>query len=80
MSRLSAERRLRFSVENDIQLLKWVVRQNPFENVDRWKDIHENFVNECNIPFSLRTCKDHCNHLLNLFLKRKYTNSFSITI
>ncbi|KAF7284389.1 hypothetical protein GWI33_022176 [Rhynchophorus ferrugineus] len=69
MSRLSTERRLRFSVEQDLQLLREVIRQNPFENVDRWKEVHENFVNKCNIPFSLRTCKDHCNHLLNLYLK-----------
>lgn len=63
------ERRLRFSVEQDMQLLGEVVRQNPFEDIDRWREVHENFVNECNVPFSLRTCKDHCNHLLNLYLK-----------
>jgi len=65
----SSEKRLRFSVEQDVMLLKEVIDINPFEDIDRWKDVHENFVNECNVPFSLRTCKDHCNHLLNLYLK-----------
>ncbi|XP_030764014.1 uncharacterized protein LOC115888417 [Sitophilus oryzae] len=69
MSRLSTERRLRFSIEQDYQLLTEILRQNPFQDVSRWKDVHENFVNECNVPFSLRTCKDHCNHLLNLYTK-----------
>jgi len=68
MSR-NADRRLRFSVEQDMQLLKEVVKQNPFEDLDRWWEVHENFVNECNVPFSMRTCKDHANHLLNLHLK-----------
>lgn len=63
------DRRLRFTVEQDLQLLREVIRQNPFEDVDRWTEVHENFVNECNVPFSLRTCKDHVNHLLNLHLK-----------
>ncbi|KAH1007127.1 stress response protein NST1 [Dendroctonus ponderosae] len=63
------DRRLRFSIEQDLQLLREVIRQNPFEEVDRWTKIHENFVNECNVPFSLRTCKEHATHLLNLHLK-----------
>ncbi|XP_050306100.1 uncharacterized protein LOC126743165 [Anthonomus grandis grandis] len=69
MTRFSERSRLRFSIEQDMQLLQEVLKQNPFENVDKWKDIHENFVNECNIPFSLRTCKDHANHLINLHLR-----------
>ncbi|XP_066262332.1 uncharacterized protein [Euwallacea similis] len=64
------DKRLRFSVEQDMQLLAEVLKQNPFEDTDRWGEIHENFVQECNVPFSLRTCKDHVNHLLNLHLKR----------
>lgn len=63
------DRRLRFTVEQDMQLLREVIEQNPFKDVDKWREVHENFVNECNVPFSLRTCKDHANHLLNLHLK-----------
>lgn len=63
------DRRLRFSVEQDMQLLLQVLNQNPFEDIDRWTEVHENFVQDCNVPFSLRTCKDHVNHLLGLHLK-----------
>jgi len=63
------DRRLRFTVEQDMQLLLQVLKQNPFEDLDRWTEVHENFVQDCNVPFSLRTCKDHVNHLLGLHLK-----------
>ncbi|KAL1513763.1 hypothetical protein ABEB36_003131 [Hypothenemus hampei] len=63
------DKRLRFTVEQDMQLLLEIIRLNPFEDGDRWLEVHENFVNACNVPFSLRTCKDHASHLLNLHLK-----------
>lgn len=66
--------RLRFSANDDLVLLREIVHQNPFEDKNRWNDVHENVNTYCQKNFSLRSIKDHSDHLLKLYAKEDKIN------
>ncbi|GIY24318.1 hypothetical protein CEXT_71121 [Caerostris extrusa] len=63
------EKRMRFSIYDDLVLLRETVSLNPFENFLKWNDVQENLVITTNKRFSLRSAKDHALYLLKLYEK-----------
>ncbi|GIY67558.1 hypothetical protein CDAR_190821 [Caerostris darwini] len=63
------EKRMRFSIYDDLVLLRETVSLNPFENCLKWNDVQENLVITTNKRFSLRSTKDHALYLLKLYEK-----------
>ncbi|KYN04997.1 hypothetical protein ALC62_04111 [Cyphomyrmex costatus] len=61
--------RLRFTILDDLILLREVSRQNPYEEGDRWKTVAERVVNATQKNFSLRCVKEHVDHLLKIWAR-----------
>ncbi|XP_018305520.1 myotubularin-related protein DDB_G0290005-like [Mycetomoellerius zeteki] len=61
--------RLRFTILDDLILLREVSRQNPYEEGDRWKTVAERVVNATQKNFSLRCVKEHVDHLLKIWTR-----------
>ncbi|EZA53146.1 hypothetical protein DMN91_004509 [Ooceraea biroi] len=61
--------RLRFTILDDLILLREVSRQNPYEESDRWKTVAERVVNATQKNFSLRCVKEHVDHLLKIWTR-----------
>ncbi|PSN55631.1 hypothetical protein C0J52_04034 [Blattella germanica] len=59
--------RLRFSMKDDLCLLKEVLAINPYEDNRRWEDISRTVVSATGKNFSLRSLKEHMMHLLKLW-------------
>lgn len=68
------KQRLRFSVSDDITLLKEVLCENPFENIEKWKCIQEKVNVGTNKTFSVRCLREHLQHLMSSFLKEDNIN------
>ena len=66
--------RLRFSIFDDLCLLREVVAVNPFEDSKRWDDISKTVVKFTGKNFSLRCLKEHTTHLLKLWHKNDKAN------
>ncbi|KAL6449411.1 hypothetical protein ACFW04_000768 [Cataglyphis niger] len=61
--------RLRFTILEDLILLREVLRQNPYEESDRWKVVTDHVVNATRKNFSLRCVKEHVDHLLKIWAR-----------
>ncbi|KAH0950230.1 hypothetical protein HN011_009164 [Eciton burchellii] len=61
--------RLRFTILDDLILLREVSEQNPYEESDRWKSVAERVVNATQKNFSLRCVKEHVDHLLKIWAR-----------
>lgn len=61
--------RVRFSKEDDIELLRLVVGENPYENPGIWKLIHSKLNIHTGKEFTLRGVKEHVEYLSKLFFK-----------
>ncbi|XP_020282521.1 chromatin assembly factor 1 subunit A-like [Pseudomyrmex gracilis] len=61
--------RLRFTILDDLILLREVSEQNPYEESERWKTVTERVVNATQKNFSLRCVKDHVDHLLKIWTR-----------
>lgn len=61
--------RLRFTILDDLILLREVSEQNPYEESERWKIVTERVVNATQKNFSLRCVKDHVDHLLKIWIR-----------
>jgi len=74
--------RLRFTILDDLILLREVSEQNPYEESDRWRSVAEQVVNATQKNFSLRCVKEHVDHLLKIWARegrahlRKYVYTF----
>jgi len=66
--------RLRFTILDDLILLREVSRQNPYEESDRWKSVAERVVNATQKNFSLRCVKEHVDHLLKIWAREGRTH------
>ncbi|KAB0790809.1 hypothetical protein PPYR_01339 [Photinus pyralis] len=66
--------RLRFTTTDDLDLLRAVAAENPFEDILRWGVIHETVVTNTGKPFTLRALKDHLEYLLKLFIQEDKAN------
>ncbi|CAH1111658.1 unnamed protein product [Psylliodes chrysocephalus] len=62
-------KRQHFSISEDLYLLREVVGLNPFEDKLRWQIILSKMVSHTQKSFTLRTIKDHVDHLIKLFQK-----------
>ena len=63
-------KRLRFTYENDLILLKEVVNNNPFKNPEVWETIVKNVEILTGKNFSIRTLKHHIEILIEIWIKR----------
>ncbi|XP_011863229.1 PREDICTED: uncharacterized protein LOC105559497 [Vollenhovia emeryi] len=61
--------RLRFTILDDLILLREVSRLNPYEESDRWKAVAERVVSATQKNFSLRCVKEHVDHLLKIWAR-----------
>ncbi|XP_011632549.1 uncharacterized protein LOC105424156 [Pogonomyrmex barbatus] len=61
--------RLRFTILDDLILLREVSKQNPYEESDRWKTVAERVVTATQKNFSLRCVKEHVDHLLKIWAR-----------
>ncbi|XP_032681627.1 uncharacterized protein LOC116849023 [Odontomachus brunneus] len=66
--------RLRFTILDDLILLREVSGQNPYEESDRWKIVAERVVKATQKNFSLRCVKEHVDHLLKIWAKEGRTH------
>ncbi|XP_029162451.1 uncharacterized protein LOC114939348 [Nylanderia fulva] len=66
--------RLRFTILEDLILLREVLRQNPYEESDRWKAVAQHVVNATQKNFSLRCVKEHVDHLLKIWSREGHTH------
>lgn len=66
--------RLRFTILEDLILLREVLRQNPYEESDRWKAVAEHVVNATQKNFSLRCVKEHVDHLLKIWAREGHAH------
>jgi hypothetical protein len=66
--------RLRFTTEDDLILLRDVVGHNPFEEPSKWKQIHTNLLCVSGKNFTVRSVREHVEHLLKLFVKNDRAN------
>lgn len=64
-------RRLRFTYDDDVLLLREVVAQNPIANPERWELVQINVERTAGKQFQIRTLKQHLQLLLELFLKKE---------
>jgi len=71
---------LRFSNDDDLGLLREVLCHNPFENNEKWSIIHKNVLKFSNKQFSIRTIKEHVEHLLKIWAKEDRTNLKKLVI
>ncbi|KAK4880049.1 hypothetical protein RN001_008195 [Aquatica leii] len=66
--------RLRFNVNDDITLLQQVIAVNPFENERRWDEVLHSVIKSSGKEFSIRSIREHIEHLLKLFVKEDRAN------
>ncbi|XP_015837594.2 trichohyalin [Tribolium castaneum] len=71
---MSKPERLRFTIFDDLVLLREVLHQNPYEKHERWKEIREIVVNVTEKAFTVRAVKDHVEYLLALLAKDDRAN------
>lgn len=64
------KKRLRFSEEDDLNLLREVAGQNPFENPTIWGSIQESIFVLSQKDFSIKTLKDHLDLLIKAWLEK----------
>lgn len=67
-------KRVRFSQNEILVLLKEVISQNPFEDPKRWVNILENVNKITQKRFSLRTIRNQTNHLVLNWNKQDRNN------
>lgn len=66
--------RIRFSINDDLTLLRQVVCLNPFEDRSYWKTISENVNKVSGKNFTVRSTREHVEHLIKLFKKGDRAN------
>lgn len=66
--------RLRYTMEDDIILLRQVITNNPYEDTRRWKLIQHNVYMYTHKNFSTRAIRDHVEHLIKLYIKNDLHN------
>ncbi|KMQ91959.1 casein kinase ii subunit beta [Lasius niger] len=69
-----AKERLRFTILEDLILLREVLQQNPYQESDRWKAVAEHVVNATQKNFSLRCVKEHVDHLLKIWAREGHAH------
>lgn len=62
-------KRLRFSSDDDLCLLREVVGQNPLATPENWTMVQNNIRSSSGKEFSVRTLKDHLLLLLTMWKK-----------
>lgn len=62
-------RRLRFKVEDDLLLLRTILVENPFEDSSKWRNVQFNVCKTTGKAFTLRTIRDHVEHLMRVLSK-----------
>jgi hypothetical protein len=64
------EKRLRFTSNDDLCLLREVTAQNPIKEAKAWSTVQENIEKTMGKKFSIRTLKDHLQLLSEIYLKK----------
>ncbi|KAL1487938.1 hypothetical protein ABEB36_015321 [Hypothenemus hampei] len=75
--------RLRFTMQNDLDILRQVLVENPFEDPSRWQSINNSINAITGKDFSVRATREHTEYLLKLFAKEdlsKLRNSSTLLV
>uniref|UniRef100_A0A6P7GRH1 Uncharacterized protein LOC114339912 n=1 Tax=Diabrotica virgifera virgifera TaxID=50390 RepID=A0A6P7GRH1_DIAVI len=68
---LKKAKRLRFTSEDDLLLIRQVRGVNPYFNHERWGDIQESVCEQTGKRFSIRCIKEHVENLINSWIKKE---------
>lgn len=63
-------KRLRFTYEDDLLLLREVVSNNPFKSPELWEEIAKKIEILTGKKFSIRTLKHHLELLILMWIKK----------
>jgi len=66
--------RLRFSTTDDLCLLRQVICLNPYNDTNQWNIIKDTIVSTSKKNFSIRSIKEHVEHLLKVWSKEDRAN------
>jgi hypothetical protein len=64
---MTTPKRLRFNADDDLCLLRKVVRENPLQDPDKWETIKKNILLAVTKDFQIRTLKQHLQILLDTY-------------
>lgn len=67
-------KRLRFSSDDDLALLREFISHNPLDDAEKWVNIQTNIYQITGKKFSIRTLKDHLFLILEIWLKKDTDN------
>nr|CAI5833540.1 unnamed protein product [Callosobruchus analis] len=67
-------KRLRFTADDVLALIREFVNMNPLDDAEKWKDIHSNILLTTGKSFLIRTLKDHLLLILQVWLKKDKSN------
>jgi hypothetical protein len=68
--KVSKKKRLRFNADDDLCLLRAVVRENPLQDPDKWETIKKNILLAVTKEFPIRTLKQHLQILLDTYKEK----------
>lgn len=74
MNEEKGKKRLRFTFEDDVILLREVVSLNPFANPDAWEEIQKNVFLLTRKQFLVKTIRQHMKLLLELWILKEKSN------
>ncbi|CAH1100039.1 unnamed protein product [Psylliodes chrysocephalus] len=74
---LGEKKRLRFTYEDDIVLLREVVSRNPFQNSDMWEEVKTSVFQVTKKLFSIKTIRQHIQLLLDQWIEKEKNNQKS---
>lgn len=72
----NTKKRIYFSSDDDIHLLREVVGQNPFEDSNRWNLIQANIIQITGKSINIRTLKDRVKNLVTKYLGKEKVQQF----
>ncbi|CAH1109828.1 unnamed protein product [Psylliodes chrysocephalus] len=67
-------KRVRFTYDDDLALLREVVNINPLKDLEKWKEVGDVIQAVTGKCFTLRSLKDHLHLLLEIWKKKDTTN------
>lgn len=70
----SACKKMRFSISDDLLLLREVVATNPYEDPSRWKDITSRVNEASGRTYSVRAVRERTERLVKLFKEEDTAN------
>lgn len=75
MNTQSTPKRLRFNADDDLCLLREVVRENPLRDSEKWSTVQQNMQSAVGKEFQIRTLKQHVEILIASFKEKDQSHT-----